>query len=68
MSFGSMSWMPLRFLVPDEDTLEMTIDKDSSEVYQTYSYGTLLWPRLFDDDILLGAPSLRSLSNAFFER
>ena len=51
--------MPLRFLVPDEDTLEMTIDKDSSEVYQTYSYGTLLWPRLFDDDILLGAQSLR---------
>lgn len=28
--------------------------KDSSEVYQTYSYGTLLWPRLFNDDIPLG--------------
>eukprot|EP00435_Cladocopium_sp_Y103_P010767 s1289_g2.t2 len=42
------------FLVPDEDTLEMTLDKDSSEVYQTYSYGTLLWPRLFNDDIPLG--------------
>lgn len=42
------------FLVPDEDILEMTLDKDSSEVYQTYSYGTLLWPRLFNDDIPLG--------------
>lgn len=42
------------FLVPDEDTLEMTLDKDKSEVYQTFSYGTLLWPRLFNDDIPLG--------------
>ncbi|CAJ1450638.1 unnamed protein product [Effrenium voratum] len=45
-----------RFLVPDEDPpiLELTLDKDSSEVYQTFSYGTLLWPRLFNDDIPLG--------------
>ncbi|CAJ1395712.1 unnamed protein product [Effrenium voratum] len=44
------------FLVPDEDPpiLELTLDKDSSEVYQTFSYGTLLWPRLFNDDIPLG--------------
>lgn len=31
--------------------------EDSSEVYQTYSYGTLLWPRLFNDDIPLGGRS-----------
>merc|ERR1712003_271797 len=34
--------------------LELSIDKDPSEVYQTFSYGTLLWPRLFEDDISLG--------------
>lgn len=44
------------FLTPDEKPpiLELTVDKDSSEVYQTFSYGTLLWPRLFNDDVLLG--------------
>merc|ERR1719356_624614 len=34
--------------------LEMTLDKDMSEIYQTFSYATLLWSRLFDDDIALG--------------
>merc|ERR1712050_147290 len=44
------------YLIPDEDPplLEMCLDKDASEVYQTFSYGTLLWPRLFNDDIPLG--------------
>jgi hypothetical protein len=44
------------FLVPDEKPpmLELTLDKDTSEIYQTFSYATLLWPRLFDDDISLG--------------
>mmetsp|Transcript_130110 Transcript_130110/g.324379 ORF Transcript_130110/g.324379 Transcript_130110/m.324379 type:complete len:786 (-) Transcript_130110:56-2413(-) len=44
------------YLIPDEKpaVLEVTIDKDASEVYQTFSYGTLLWPRLFNDDIQLG--------------
>ncbi|CAK9081637.1 Ankyrin repeat domain-containing protein 17 [Durusdinium trenchii] len=49
------------FLVPDEDTLEMTLDKDKSEVYQTFSYGTLLWPRLFNDDIPLGCLAIRNV-------
>ena len=34
--------------------LVLTPRQDASEVYQTYSYGTLLWPRLFNDDIPLG--------------
>jgi len=44
------------FLVPDEKPpmLEMSLDKDMSEIYQTFSYATLLWPRLFSDDISLG--------------
>eukprot|EP00933_Yihiella_yeosuensis_P083229 TRINITY_DN97422_c0_g1_i1.p1 TRINITY_DN97422_c0_g1~~TRINITY_DN97422_c0_g1_i1.p1 ORF type:complete len:801 (+),score=186.00 TRINITY_DN97422_c0_g1_i1:49-2403(+) len=44
------------YLVPDEKPpmLEMCLDKDHSEVYTTYSYGSLLWPRLFKDDIPLG--------------
>ncbi|CAE7416046.1 HOP2 [Symbiodinium natans] len=44
------------FLIPEEvpPIMELTLDKDASEVYQTYSYGTLLWPRLFNDDIPLG--------------
>lgn len=35
--------------------LELSMDKDSAEVWQTFSYGTLLWPRLFNDDAPLGA-------------
>jgi len=44
------------YLIPDEKppTLELVVDKDSSEVYQTFSYGTLLWLRLFNDDVTLG--------------
>merc|ERR1712217_31396 len=44
------------YLIPDEKpaVLELTVDKDASEVYQTFSYGTLLWPRLFNDDVHLG--------------
>uniref|UniRef100_A0A7S2JWF7 CS domain-containing protein n=1 Tax=Zooxanthella nutricula TaxID=1333877 RepID=A0A7S2JWF7_9DINO len=44
------------FLIPDETPpmLELILDKDPAEVYQTYSYGSLLWPRLFSDDVLLG--------------
>jgi len=44
------------FLVPGAKPpmLEMSFDKDTSEIYQTFSYATLLWPRLFDDDISLG--------------
>merc|ERR1712032_1624233 len=32
----------------------MIIDKDASEIYQTFGYGSLLWPRFFNDDIVLG--------------
>ncbi|CAE8728218.1 unnamed protein product [Polarella glacialis] len=48
----NFSW----YLIPDEDPpmLEMCLDKDAAEVYQTFSYGSLLWPRLFSDDIPLG--------------
>lgn len=48
----NFSW----YLIPDErpPMLEMCIDKDQSELYQTFSYGTLLWERLFDDDVKLG--------------
>lgn len=48
----NFSW----YLVPDETPpiLEMCIDKAASEVYQTFSYTTLIWPRLFKDDLLLG--------------
>lgn len=44
------------YLVPDADPplLEMCLDKDAADVYQTFSYSTLLWPRLFSDDIPLG--------------
>ncbi|CAE7222253.1 ANKRD17 [Symbiodinium necroappetens] len=44
------------FLIPEEipPVMELTLDKDAAEVYQTFSYGTLLWPRLFNDDIPLG--------------
>jgi len=44
------------FLVPEEHPpiLEMCLDKDPAEVYQTFSYGTLLWSRLFTDDVPLG--------------
>mmetsp|Transcript_85803 Transcript_85803/g.179281 ORF Transcript_85803/g.179281 Transcript_85803/m.179281 type:complete len:788 (+) Transcript_85803:71-2434(+) len=44
------------WLIADETppVLEMTIDKDAAEVYTTFSYGTLLWPRLFNDDVPLG--------------
>mmetsp|Transcript_61658 Transcript_61658/g.193245 ORF Transcript_61658/g.193245 Transcript_61658/m.193245 type:complete len:473 (-) Transcript_61658:64-1482(-) len=44
------------YLVPEENPplLEMCVDKDPAEVYQTFSYGTLLWSRLFKDDVPLG--------------
>lgn len=44
------------YLVPDEKPplLELCLDKDASEIYQTFSYSSLLWPRLFNDDIPLG--------------
>merc|ERR1712113_626485 len=44
------------FIVPDEKPpiLEMSLDKDASEVYQTYGYGSLLWSRFFNDDVTLG--------------
>merc|ERR1712241_809320 len=44
------------YLIPDEKPpmMELTLDKDAAEVYQTYSYGTLLWARLFNDDLMLG--------------
>merc|ERR1712232_841097 len=48
----NFSW----YLIPDEKPpmLEMCLDKDAAEVYQTFSYTTLLWPRLFTDDVMLG--------------
>lgn len=44
------------YLIPDEDPpmIEMTLNKDNSDVYCTQSFGTLLWPRLFKDDVVLG--------------
>merc|ERR1712060_139608 len=44
------------YLIPEEKppVMELTIDKDAAEVYQTFSYGTLLWSRLFNDDVTLG--------------
>jgi len=44
------------YLIPDEKppVLELNLDKDHAEVYQTFSYGLLVWPRLFSDDIMLG--------------
>mmetsp|Transcript_13053 Transcript_13053/g.35615 ORF Transcript_13053/g.35615 Transcript_13053/m.35615 type:complete len:800 (+) Transcript_13053:65-2464(+) len=44
------------YLIPDEKppVLELTVDKAAAEVYTTFSYGTLLWPRLFNDDVVLG--------------
>jgi len=44
------------YLVPDEKPpmLEMTLDKDPAETYTTFSYGMLLWLRLFNDDVQLG--------------
>lgn len=46
----------LLYLVPDEKPplLEMCIDKGAHEIYQTFSYTMLIWPRLFKDDIPLG--------------
>lgn len=48
----NFSW----YLVPDEQPpmLEVCVDKDHAEVYTTNSYSTLLWPRLFKDDLPLG--------------
>merc|ERR1712187_87631 len=48
----NFSW----YVIPDESPpmLEICLDKDSSEVWQTFSYGSLLWHRLFKDDVLLG--------------
>jgi len=48
----NFSW----FLIPDEKPplMELTIDKAKSEVFQTFSYGTLLWSRLFSDDVVTG--------------
>lgn len=50
---ANFSW----YMIPDEKPpmLEMVIDKDPADIYQTYSYGTLLWPRLFQDDVSLGS-------------
>lgn len=44
------------YLIPDEKppVLELNLDKDHAEVYQTFSYGLLIWPRLFSDDLMLG--------------
>eukprot|EP00930_Biecheleria_cincta_P090279 TRINITY_DN7962_c0_g2_i1.p1 TRINITY_DN7962_c0_g2~~TRINITY_DN7962_c0_g2_i1.p1 ORF type:complete len:780 (-),score=167.99 TRINITY_DN7962_c0_g2_i1:151-2490(-) len=44
------------YLIPDEEPpmLELALDKDNAEVYQTYTYGSLLWTRLFNDDLELG--------------
>lgn len=44
------------YLIPGEKPpiLEMTIDKDNADVYTTFSYTTLIWTRLFNDDIMLG--------------
>lgn len=44
------------WFLEDEDPplLDITIDKSNAEVYQTFSYGTLLWNRLFSDDVILG--------------
>merc|ERR1719387_1627182 len=43
------------YLVPDErpPVLDMLLDKDRAEVFQTGSYGELLWNRLFNDDVML---------------
>jgi len=44
------------YVIPDEKppVMEMILDKDQSEIYQTFSYGILIWQRLFYDDVLLG--------------
>jgi len=48
----NFTWVLLRDEQPP--VLEMTLDKDSAEAWQTGSYGSLLWPRLFSDDVPLG--------------
>merc|ERR1712139_394231 len=52
MGGDNFSWCV--FLEEKPPVMDITIDKDSSEVWQTFSYGTLLWPRLFADDVRLG--------------
>mmetsp|Transcript_20479 Transcript_20479/g.47727 ORF Transcript_20479/g.47727 Transcript_20479/m.47727 type:complete len:782 (-) Transcript_20479:51-2396(-) len=44
------------FIDPDEHpkVLQLTVDKEQAEVYQTYSYGEILWYRLFKDEIKVG--------------
>jgi len=44
------------FVMPDEKPplLEVILDKANADVYQTFSYTTLLWPRLFSDDRAVG--------------
>eukprot|EP00928_Gymnodinium_smaydae_P073577 TRINITY_DN56768_c0_g1_i1.p1 TRINITY_DN56768_c0_g1~~TRINITY_DN56768_c0_g1_i1.p1 ORF type:complete len:840 (+),score=194.27 TRINITY_DN56768_c0_g1_i1:52-2571(+) len=44
------------YLEPDASPplLELVLDKDTADAWQTTSYGELLWPRLFRDDAELG--------------
>lgn len=48
----NFSW----YIVPEDSApmLHIFLDKSRNEIYQTYGYGSLLWPRLFNDDVLLG--------------